>query len=139
MGASWKGLCPFHQEKTPSFNVRQEPPVFHCFGCGEGGDVFKFVMLHERASFPEAVKIVAERFGVRVPEGRFEPGPDRKERDELLGLLQAAAGHFTRNLWSAPGVRARGKLSGRAFRKDTLESIGAGVAAGSSSELLEAL
>src|SRR5206468_5680139 len=63
MGASWKGLCPFHQEKTPSFNVRQDPPVFHCFGCGEGGDVFKFVMLRERVSFPEAVKMVADRFG----------------------------------------------------------------------------
>ena len=51
MGSSWKGLCPFHEEKTPSFNVRQEPAVFHCFGCGEGGDVFKFLMLRERVSF----------------------------------------------------------------------------------------
>ena len=58
MGTSWKGLCPFHQEKTPSFNVRQDPPVFHCFGCGEGGDVFKFVMLHERVPFPEAIEVV---------------------------------------------------------------------------------
>ena len=64
MGTSWKGLCPFHDEKTPSFNVRSEPPLFHCFGCGEGGDVFKFVMLRERASFPEAVEIVARRFGI---------------------------------------------------------------------------
>jgi DNA primase len=140
MGSSWKGLCPFHQEKTPSFNVRQDPPIFHCFGCGEGGDVFKFVMLRERVSFPEAVKMVADRFGVRVPESRFEPpGPDRKERDDLLALLQAAAEHFTRNLWSAPGIRAREYLLGRGFRKDTLERIGTGAAAASWSDLLEAL
>ena len=56
MGTSWKGLCPFHEEKTPSFNVRSEPAVFHCFGCGVGGDIFKFVMQRERVSFPEAVE-----------------------------------------------------------------------------------
>src|SRR4029450_10915419 len=100
MGTSWKGLCPFHQEKTPSFNVRAEPAVFHCFGCGEGGDVFKFVMLHERVGFPEAIESVARRFGVAVPEGRFEPGPGRKEREEVLALMEAAAQHFTRTLWS---------------------------------------
>src|SRR5437867_4524682 len=82
-GASWKGLCPFHQEKTPSFNVRPEPPLFHCFGCGEGGDVFKFVMLHERVAFPEAVETVARRFGVTVPaRAGFDGGPDRKQREE---------------------------------------------------------
>ena len=63
-GSSWKGLCPFHKEKTPSFNVRSEPPVFHCFGCGEGGDVFKFLMLFERISFPEAVVTLARRHGI---------------------------------------------------------------------------
>ena len=106
MGTSWKGLCPFHQEKSPSFNVRQEPAVFHCFGCGEGGDVFKFVMLRERVSFPEAIEMLARRFGVPVPEGRVEPGPDRKEREEMLALMEAAAQHFTRTLWAAPGTRA---------------------------------
>jgi DNA primase len=95
MGHSWKGLCPFHDEKTPSFNVRSEPPLFHCFGCGEGGDVFKFVMLHERAGFPEAVEQVARRFGVPVPENRYDGGPDRKQREEMLALLEAAADHFT--------------------------------------------
>ena len=107
MGTSWKGLCPFHQEKSPSFNVRQEPAVFHCFGCGEGGDVFKFVMLRERVSFPEAIEMLARRFCVPVPEGRVEPGPDRKEREEMLALMEAAAQHFTRTLWAAPGTAAR--------------------------------
>jgi len=140
MGTSWKGLCPFHQEKTPSFNVRSEPPVFHCFGCGEGGDVFKFVMLHERVSFPEAVESLARRFGVPVPENtRFEAGPDRKEREEMLALMEAAAQHFTRHLWSASGTKAREYLLGRGFKKETLERIRTGAARDSWDDLLGAL
>jgi DNA primase len=139
MGSSWKGLCPFHQEKTPSFNVRQEPAVFHCFGCGEGGDVFKFLMLRERMSFPEAVETLARRFGVPVPEGRVEPGPDRKEREEMLALMEAAAQHFTRSFWAAPGTKAREYLLGRGFRKETLEKIRAGAARDSWDDLLGAL
>src|SRR5258708_10893802 len=94
MGTSWKGLCPFHQEKTPSFNVRAEPAVFHCFGCGVGGDVFKFLMLHERLSFPEAVESPARRHGVPVPENRFEAGPARKERQGIPALIGADAQNF---------------------------------------------
>ena len=139
MGTSWKRLCPFHQEKTPSFNVRQDPPVFHCFGCGEGGDVFKFVMLHERVPFPEAIEMVARRFGIPIPENRFEAGPDRKERDQLLALLEAAAEHFTRNFWSDPGTRAREYLIGRGFRKETLERIRAGAAPDSWTDLGDTL
>src|SRR5260370_3930580 len=128
MGTSWKGLCPFHQEKTPSFNVRSEPAVFHCFGCGEGGDVFKFVMLHERVSFPEAAESLARRFGVAVPEGRgrFEPGPDRKEREEILALMEAAAEHFTRNLWTAPAAKPRENRPARGSRKETPQPIHGG-------------
>lgn len=139
MGTSWKGLCPFHQEKTPSFNVRQEPAVFHCFGCGEGGDVFKFVMLRERVSFPEAIEMLARRFGVPVPEGRVEPGPDRKEREEMLALMEAAAQHFTRTLWTAPGTTAREYLLGRGFKKETLEKVRAGAARDAWDDLLGAM
>jgi DNA primase len=139
MGTSWKGLCPFHQEKTASFNVRQEPPLFHCFGCGEGGDVFKFVMLHERVSFPEAIETVARRFGIPIPESRFEAGPDRKERDALLALLEAAAEHFTRNFWGGPGTKAREYLLGRGFREETLKKIRAGAAPDSWTDLGDAL
>ena len=140
MGTSWKGLCPFHQEKTPSFNVRQEPAVFHCFGCGEGGDVFKFAMLHERVGFPEAIEMVARRFGVPIPETRsFDAGPDRKQKEELLGLIEAAAQHFTRNLWTAPGTRAREYLLGRGFQKETLERIRAGAAPDGWTNLFDAL
>ncbi len=139
MGSSWKGLCPFHDEKTPSFNVRQEPPLFHCFGCGEGGDVFKFVMLRERASFPEAVEIVARRFGVPVPERNYEPGPERREKEELLAVMEAAAEHFARSFWTGPGARAREYLLGRGFKRETLERIRAGAAADSWSDLLDGL
>ncbi len=139
MGTSWKGLCPFHQEKSPSFNVRQEPAVFHCFGCGEGGDVFKFLMLRERMSFPETVETLARRFGVPIPEGRVEPGPDRQEREELLALMEAAAQHFTRTFWAAPGTKAREYLLGRGFRKETLEKIRAGAARDAWDDLIGAL
>jgi DNA primase len=138
-GASWKGLCPFHQEKTPSFNVRSEPPLFHCFGCGEGGDVFKFAMLHERVAFPEAVEMIARRFGVTVPESRFDGGPDRKAREEMLALLEAAAQHFAHNFWTAPGTRAREYLLGRGFKKETLERIRAGASPDSWDDLLGAM
>ncbi len=139
MGSSWKGLCPFHDEKTPSFNVRQEPPLFHCFGGGEGGDVFKFVMLRERCGFPESVEQVARRFGITVPERTFELGPERKEKEELLAVMQAAAEHFTRSFWTTAGQRAREYLLGRGFRKETLERIRAGAAADSWSDLHDAL
>jgi DNA primase len=138
-GNSWKGLCPFHNEKTPSFNVRSEPAVFHCFGCGEGGDVFKFVMLRERVGFPEAVETVARRFGVSVPERRVDAGPERKQREELLAVLDAAARHFEAQLWTGPGTAAREYLLGRGFKKETLEKIHAGAAADSWSSVLDAL
>lgn len=140
VGASWKGLCPFHQEKTPSFNVRGD--YFHCFGCGEGGDVFKFAMAYEKLSFPEAVEAVAKRFGVAVPQVRFDPLSDareRKERDEILAVMEAASEHFTKTLWSAPGSRAREYLLKRGFKKETLQKIGAGAARDSWDDLIQAL
>ena len=115
MGTSWKGLCPFHGEKSPSFNVRPSPPVFHCFGCGEGGDIFKFAMLHERLPFPEAVEMLARKFGVPIPKGTFEAGPDRQFKDELFGVLEAAADHYQKSLWTPAGQKAREYLEGRGF------------------------
>jgi DNA primase catalytic core len=67
-GATYKGLCPFHAEKTPSFQVNREKGFFHCFGCGVGGDVFKFVELHEKVGFQDAVRLLAQRYGVPLPE-----------------------------------------------------------------------
>src|SRR4026209_1983045 len=67
-GTTYKGLCPFHSEKTPSFHVNPEKGFFHCFGCGLGGDVFKFLELHEKVAFPDAVRMLAQKFGLAIPE-----------------------------------------------------------------------
>jgi DNA primase len=140
VGGSYKGLCPFHNEKTPSFNVSADRGRFHCFGCGEGGDVFKFAMLYEKCSFPESIEIVARRFGMQVPErGVTEPSVDRKEREQLLAVMDAAAQHFEANLWSPQGTKAREYLLGRGFARGTLEKIRAGAAADSWRDVLDAL
>src|SRR5215510_13122303 len=86
-GRSFTGLCPFHTEKTPSFSVSEERGFFHCFGCGEHGDVFAFVMKTQALPFPDAVRRVAHRFGVPVPEDIGGSGP----RTEPLVAVNAAA------------------------------------------------
>ena len=108
-GRTFKGLCPFHNEKTPSFNVRQEPAVFHCFGCGEGGDVFKFVMLRERVSFPEAIEMLARRFGVPVPEGNHHPllCPFGLTPQDILSMCTASQGIHMRMFKQQKGWRTR--------------------------------
>ena len=73
-GRSWKGLCPFHNERTPSFTVDRDKGLYHCFGCGAGGDVIHFVRQVDRLDFPEAVEVLAERFGVTIPR-RASSGP----------------------------------------------------------------
>src|SRR6186713_3435392 len=92
-GATYKGLCPFHGEKTPSFHVDPEKGFFHCFGCGVGGDVFKFLELHEKVGFQDAVKQLAHRFGVTVPEleQNDEHRASTAEREGLLNVHEAAA------------------------------------------------
>src|SRR3954465_7172856 len=84
MGATWKGLCPFHSEKTPSFHVNPEKGFFHCFGCGAGGDAFKFLELHEKVGFQEAVRMLAQKFGVALPEETEAGGNDDARRDASL-------------------------------------------------------
>src|SRR3954466_12691088 len=86
-GRTYKGLCPFHGEKTPSFNVDPEKGFFHCFGCHVGGDVFKFVELHEKIDFPEAVRLLAHKFGLSLPEHADGNGDDATRRD--AGLREA--------------------------------------------------
>src|SRR3970282_845679 len=92
-GRQYKGLCPFHQEKTPSFHIDRERGLWHCFGCLEGGDIFDFVMRTGNLSFAEAVETLAKRAGVRLERG---PEEVRKtsERDRLYRALEAAAGFF---------------------------------------------
>jgi DNA primase len=139
MGTSWKGLCPFHGEKSPSFNVRTSPAVFHCFGCGEGGDIFKFAMLQERLAFPDAVEMLARKFGVPIPKGTFDAGPDRQFKDELLAVLEAAADHYQKTLWTPAGQKAREYLEGRGFDRPILEKLRVGAARDAWSDLGDAL
>ncbi|MDO8494847.1 MAG: CHC2 zinc finger domain-containing protein, partial [Deltaproteobacteria bacterium] len=76
-GHNFKGICPFHQEKTPSFMVNEEKQIYHCFGCGEGGDIFSFLMKFENVTFPEALQELAKKAGVKLPEQT--KGPQKKE------------------------------------------------------------
>src|SRR6185436_9509704 len=99
-GATWKGLCPFHQEKTPSFNVNRDKGFFKCFGCGTGGDVVKFVEMHEKLTFPEAVRSLANRIGMAIPEpeGGSEDRAAASEREALVKLHETAAAFFKAQL-----------------------------------------
>src|SRR6202030_2276235 len=99
-GANFKALCPFHQEKTPSFHVSPQRQTFHCFGCGAGGSVFRFVMDYEHIDFPAAVRKLAARAGIPVIEERGPHGEDRQHeaRRVLLRLHAEAAGWFHDNL-----------------------------------------
>jgi DNA primase len=130
-GATYKGLCPFHSEKTPSFHVNPEKGFFHCFGCGVGGDVFKFLELHEKVDFPEAVKMLAQKFGVRLPEpAAGGAGADESAgiREALLKAHEIAAAYFLEQLASPAGARARQQLADRGVAATTVERLGLGYA-----------
>ena len=102
-GSNFVGLCPFHDEKTPSFNVNPERAIYKCFGCGEGGNVFQFVMAMERISFPEAVRLLANRSGIELPE---EKKPEQgSEREVIYHALRFAARYFYRLLTRGGGRR----------------------------------
>src|SRR5207302_1485685 len=128
-GTTLKGLCPFHSEKTPSFHVNPEKGFFHCFGCGVGGDVFKFLELHEKVDFPEAVKMLAHKFGIALPErsGGNEDA-DAGLRETLLKIHELAAAYFREQLAGPAGARARQQLKDRDVSATTIEQLGLGFA-----------
>jgi DNA primase len=129
-GATWKGLCPFHGEKTPSFHVNGEKGFFHCFGCGVAGDVIEFVKLHDKITFPEAVRQLATRVGLPVPEledGRQDPESQR-DREALLKAHDVAAGWFREQLGGPAGGPARRLLASRGLSPATIEQLGMGYA-----------
>ena len=129
-GASYKGLCPFHSEKTPSFHVHGDKGFFHCFGCGTGGDVIKFVELQDKLSFPEAVRHLAERFGISVPESD-DPERDAKAegvREALLKVHELATAYFREQLEQPGGALAREQLHARGIEPSTVERLGLGYA-----------
>ncbi|MHB8836244.1 MAG: DNA primase [Candidatus Methylomirabilia bacterium] len=125
-GRNYMGLCPFHGEKTPSFTVNQERQIFHCFGCGEGGNVIGFVMKREGLSFPEAVRFLAARRGISLPE-RPTGRPEAKGlKERLLEANAAAAGVFKANLLGPAGRQALAYLERRSITAATREEFGIG-------------
>lgn len=130
-GNSYKGLCPFHGEKTPSFNVNRDRGFFHCFGCGVGGDVFKFIELQEKVGFTDAIRQLAQRFSIPIPElEASEAGRESAaEREALLKVHEVAATYFREQLDTPAGARIREYLlRDRALTAQTIESLGLGFA-----------
>jgi DNA primase len=125
-GNAYKGLCPFHGEKTPSFNVMRERGFFHCFGCGVGGDVFKFVELQEKVGFQEAVRHLASRFGIPIPEleGGGEQRESAAEREALVKMHEAALAYFREQLATTAGARWRDYLlKDRGLKQETIDQL----------------
>jgi DNA primase len=130
-GATFKGLCPFHGEKTPSFNVNRDRGFFHCFGCGVGGDVFKFVELQEKVGFTDAVRQLAQRFGIPIPElEATESGRESAaEREALLRIHEVAAAYFREQLDAPGGAKIRSYLEKeRGLTPATIQTLGLGYA-----------
>lgn len=132
-GKNHIGLCPFHSEKTPSFTVSAEKQMFHCFGCGEGGNVFVFLMKHQGLSFPEAVAVLAKRYGIALPkpEAGSLQGKSLSERQQQLAVISQAVSFFQSCLKEGPGSeRAAGYLSGRGLSPQTIQEFQLGYAPG---------
>jgi DNA primase len=128
-GRNFKGLCPFHAEKTPSFMVNPEKQIFHCFGCGEGGNIFSFVMKQQNMAFPEAVRYLAKKGGVSIPEN-IPPAQREKtqEKERLREAMEAAVDYYRKNLAGGQGRRAMDYLRDRQIDQKTIDSFSLGYA-----------
>src|ERR1700675_2611826 len=118
------GLCPFHQEKTPSFNVNQSRQFYKCFGCGVSGDALKFVMEVDGLTFPETLKLLAERNGIPMPQRTEYADADSKLRAALLEMHVIAADVFRDNLRAPHGAETRAYLERRGVTQDLVETFG---------------
>jgi len=128
-GARYQGLCPFHDERTPSFSVHPGEKLFHCFGCGVGGDLFDFVQETENIDFPEAVELLADRYGVEVVREKEDPEAEkrRRQRERLLELLGRAAAFYAATLSNSDEAgRQREYLASRGLGAEILEAFGVG-------------
>lgn len=127
-GNSYSACCPFHHEKTPSFHVSREKQMYHCFGCGVGGNVYTFLMEHENYSFPEAVEALAERAGVKLPEQSMSPEAKKQadERTRIKDMNRLAAGYFHYLLRTEHGTHALEYLTNRGLTEDTINRFGLG-------------
>jgi DNA primase len=131
-GQNFTGLCPFHSEKSPSFAVHPIKQIYHCFGCGVGGDVFKFVMEMEKCAFPDAIRIVAEKCGISIPRPKERSPEERKENQQRAALIEIhreAQTFFVKQLAStAEGKAARAYLEDRGLDQATIDRFGIGYA-----------
>jgi DNA primase len=125
------GLCPFHGEKTPSFSVHATRQFFHCFGCGKSGDVFKFIQEREQISFPEAIKLVAEKMGIPMPKMQYSSeseAEDAGRRGKLIEMHERACKFFEDQLRRPEGAQAREYLAGRGLSEETIRTFKIGFA-----------
>jgi DNA primase len=130
-GARWVGLCPFHEERTPSFSVDAQEKLYHCFGCGVGGDTIKFVEEKEGLGFAEAVELLADRYGVELQREKEDPRAEarRQQRRRLGELLDRTAGFYAHYLWdSEEAGKARAYLAERGLGEETLRAFAVGYA-----------
>jgi len=134
----YMGLCPFHNEKTPSFSVHMSHQFFKCFGCGVGGDVIKFVMEMERISFMEALKLLAERNGIAMPKREYSD-PESKLRGALMEMHETAAAAFQKNLTASSGAEARNYLDGRGVSPEQISEFGLGLSDASGQQVIRML
>ena len=140
-GANHFGLCPFHNEKSPSFSVSGSKQMYYCFGCGAGGNVFTFIMEYENYTFPEAVKLLADRAGVNLPEIEYSEEVKRKEsrKARLLEINKEAAKYFYYQLRSDRGRKGYHYLQERQLSEETMKKFGLGFASVSSNNLVQYL
>lgn len=136
-GSNHMGLCPFHNEKSPSFSVSQSKQMYYCFGCGTGGNVFTFLMKYENATFQEAVQTLAERAGVNLPEVTYSEEMKQKEsrRTKLLAVNKEAAKYFYYLLRKQEGAQGLQYLRGRQLSEETIKKFGLGYASKYSDDL----
>ena len=128
---NFSGLCPFHGEKTPSFSVHATRQFFHCFGCGKSGDVFKFVQEREQISFPEAIRLVAEKSGIPLPKMQYSSegeAEDAQRRGKLIDMHERACKFFEDQLRKPEGAHAREYLAGRGLKEETIKTFRIGFA-----------
>lgn len=140
-GANHWGCCPFHNEKTPSFAVNGAKQMYHCFGCGAGGNVYTFVMNYENYTFPEAVKMLAQRAGVSLPEAEYDEEQKKRQnhRQLLLDVNKEAATFFYYQLRSPQGQVGYRYLADRALSDETMRKFGLGYAGKSGAGLIQHL
>jgi len=137
-GRKWVGLCPFHTEKTPSFTVDDEKQLYHCFGCGAGGDIYSLLMERENLTFPEALKHLAEKYHVPLPPQRGVRPEALKLEEKLFKINDLALGFFKKNLYNTPeGTKALEYLKKRGLTEETIQTLKIGYALNSWTALLD--